>query len=91
KNLIFQIRSIEKMRGDGMKIPQSSEVAARQIIRKSITARRDMKKNEILTTDMISIKRPEGGIEPKYLDQIIGMKINTDIKRDSPIHWHEIY
>ena len=91
KNLISQIRLIEKMKGDGIKLPQPSEVAARQIIRKSITARRDMKKDEMLAIDMISIKRPEGGIEPKYLNQIIGMKINTDIKKDSPIHWYEIY
>lgn len=90
KILISQIRMIEAMKGNGAKLPQASEVAGRYNIRKSITARKDIKNGEVLTAEVVSIKRPAEGIEPKYLDRVIGMKTNKDIKKDTAIHWQDI-
>jgi N,N'-diacetyllegionaminate synthase len=88
--LISQIRMIDKMKGNGEKLPQPSELFGKDALRKSLTAKSDLKLGEILTPDKILIKRPVGGIEPKYLDHIIGRKINKDISEDSLINWKDL-
>ncbi len=90
KSLISQIHEIDQMKGDGIKIPQFSEIKNRLTIRKSITAKRDLQQGEKIQEDDISIKRPADGIEPKYLTMILGKTINTNIKKDSPIFWSSI-
>ena len=90
KSLISQIHELDQMKGDGIKIPQFSEIKNRLTIRKSITAKRDLQQGEKIQEGDISIKRPADGIEPKYLTMILGKTINTNIKKDSPIFWSSI-
>ena len=90
KSLISQIHEIDQMKGDGIKIPQFSEIKNRLTIRKSITAKRDLQQGEKIQEDDIAIKRPADGIEPKYITMILGKTINTNIKKDSPIFWSSI-
>ncbi len=90
KSLISQIHEIDQMKGDGIKIPQFSEIKNRLTIRKSITAKRDLQQGEKIQEDDIAIKRPADGIEPKYITMILGKTINTNIKKDSPIFWSNI-
>ena len=90
KKLMSEIRLIEKIKGDGMKIPRNNELEGRFYIRTSITAKCDLKKDDILTNEVLSVKRPADGIEPKYLDQLIGKKLNKDLSSDSPITWKDI-
>jgi N,N'-diacetyllegionaminate synthase len=90
KTLISQIRLIEKMRGDCIKLPQPTELEGRYFIRKSITSKKDIKINETLSIENLSIKRPAAGIEPKYLEQVIGKRVNKEIKKDTPIYWKDL-
>ena len=90
KNLISQIRMVESMKGDGIKSPQNSEVPLRTETRKSITASMDLQKGEILTKEKLLTKRPATGIEPKYLDQILGKKLKRTIKHNTAIVWEDI-
>jgi len=90
KNLMHQIRDIEKIKGDGKKIPQPTEIEGRYFIRTSITANQDLREDSILTKEMLSMKRPAEGIEPKYIEQIIGKKLNKNIKTDESIHWNDL-
>jgi len=90
RELISQIRMIDEMKGDGKKLPQPSEIIGRKALRKSLTIKNALKAGEILTADNILIRRPEGGIEPKFLNNIIGKKINKNIEEDSLIFWKDI-
>jgi N,N'-diacetyllegionaminate synthase len=90
KQLMSQIRLIEKIKGDGKKIPRESELEGRFFIRTSITADRNIKNGEILTKENLAIKRPAEGIEPKFFDSVIGRKVNKDINEDSAIHWADL-
>jgi N,N'-diacetyllegionaminate synthase len=90
KSLISQIHEVDQMKGDGIKIPQFSEIKNRLAIRKSITAKRDLQQGEKIQENDISIKRPADGIEPKYITMILGKTVNTNIKKDSPILWSNI-
>ncbi|MEM3173134.1 MAG: N-acetylneuraminate synthase family protein [Candidatus Nitrosotenuis sp.] len=88
-SLIQQIRTIEKIRGDGVKIPQQSEINNRNVIRKSLTAAIKIRKGEMLTIENVLVKRPATGIEPKYFSKVIGKQVNKDIEKDTPITWYD--
>lgn len=47
----------------------------------------DIKAGEILTEISIRSIRPGFGIEPKYLDNVIGKKALVDIERGTPVAW----
>jgi N,N'-diacetyllegionaminate synthase len=90
KQLISQIRLIEKIKGTGIKSPQKSELENISAIRKSITTKSDLQQNHVLTLKDLSIKRPALGIEPKYLQKVIGKKINKSISKDTPLVWDDL-
>jgi len=91
KLLISQINEIDQMKGDGIKTPQQSEIENRLVIRKSLTAKYDLEKDKQIQINDISIKRPADGIEPKYLNQILGKTLKSSIKKDSAITWKDIF
>lgn len=88
--MVSNIRNIEKSFGDGIKRCNQSEEKSKFVSRKSIVARKLIKKGEIILADMIDFKRPEGGISPKYTESIIGSKALNDIQKDSFIKWNNI-
>lgn len=90
KSLISQIRILEKIRGNSIKLPQSSEISNRDAIRKSITAKIDIKEGETLSNKNLAIKRPAGGIEPKHWDLVLTKKSKKYIKKDELIKWEDI-
>ena len=90
KILINQIREIKSMQGNGIKIPQKSEKLNRDAIRKSIYVNKNLSKGESLKIEDMSIKRPATGIQPKFLNDLVGKKLVKEIKKDSPINWQDI-
>lgn len=90
QQMVDQIRNIEKSLGDGVKKPTKSEKKVKDIIRKSIVANRDIKKGEKITKEMLIIKRPGIGIEPKSLKKVIGKRVRISIKKDELISWEKI-
>ena len=66
--------------------PTESEIKSLRF-KRSIYIVKNIKKNEILTRDNLRVIRPGFGIEPKFLDIIIGMKVNSDIKVGTPLTW----
>ncbi len=90
KQLTSQLSLITKMKGSGLKVPTDSEISNRPIIRKSITAKIDIQEGEKLSEKNMSVKRPEGGIEPKFWDSAISKSVNKLIKKDSVIKWDDL-
>ena len=79
------------MLGNGIKIIQPNEYVTLNNQRKCIYAKKDIKKGSIITDKMIQIKGPGGGILPKYLEIILGRKATSEIKKDHPIMWKNIW
>lgn len=90
KTMIKDIRKIEKMIGDGGKICQPSELKNRIAARRSIITNVDLKKNTKLTKEMISVKRPAKGIEPKYFSSILGKKMKKNLRKEQPLKWNDL-
>lgn len=90
KNMIHQIRKIESMMGNGEKICQPSELKNRIEARRSIMTKVPIKKNYKITKEVITIKRPGIGLEPKYYSNVIGKKIKKNFLAEEPINWTDI-
>ena len=53
---------------------------ASRMFRRSLYVVQDMKAGDVLTIDNVKAIRPGLGLPPKYLDRILGKKVNCDIK-----------
>ncbi|ARR01124.1 N-acetylneuraminate synthase [Campylobacter porcelli] len=86
KMMVDGIRAMEASLGDGIKRPSPSEIENINIVRKSIVAKRDIIKGEILNEQNITTKRSLLiGISPMKWDKVIGQIAKKDYKKDEII------
>lgn len=85
KKMVRAIRNIELALGSEVKEPSKSEKPNIEIVRKSIVAKRVIKKGEVLSEENLTTKRPGNGISPMRWDEIVGTVANKDYKKDEPI------
>ena len=85
KEMVKAIRNVELALGSNIKKPSKSELPNIQIARKSIVAKTEIKKGDILIEKNITVKRPSGGISPMKWDEVIGTKATKDYKEDELI------
>ena len=85
KAMIVSIRNVEKAIGDGYKTPKSCEENVRNIARKSLVAKRNIKRGDVFAIDNIAIKRPGSGISPIEIENVIGRKADSDFFVDELI------
>ncbi len=83
--LVDCIRHIDASLGEPHKVVSDSERPNMTVARKSIVARRAIKKGETLTEDNITIKRPGNGISPMRWDEVIGTAASRDYAPDELI------
>lgn len=88
--MVKAIRNIERALGNGVKKPTKSEEKIKKIVRKSIVAKIGISKGVKIVGAMLDIKRPGTGIEPKYLNRVIGRKARREIKRDTLIKFKDL-
>ena len=75
------------MVGDGVKIPSKSERKNIPIARKSIVAKKHIKKGEKFNVNNLAVKRPGTGISPIYWDSLINSIANRDYSEDELIEF----
>jgi len=85
KSMVTAIRNIKKAMGDGIKKPSPSETRNIPIARKSIVAKKPIKKGERYSEENITVKRPGTGISPIEWDNIINQKSIKDFIIDDLI------
>ena len=85
KNMVNAIRNIEKAMGNGVKVPSKSEIKNLNIARKSIVAKKLIKKGEKFTEDNLTCKRPANGISPMRWEEVIGEVASKDFQEDEMI------
>lgn len=66
--------------------PSDGDIDARQY-RRSLYIVKDMKKGETLTSKNLRAIRPGLGLPTKYLETLIGKKVNRSIKRGTALSW----
>lgn len=83
--MVCCIRHIEEALGDGNKVASNSEFSNISIVRKSIVAKKAIKKGEIFSEDNITVKRPGNGISPMKWHEVIGVSAKRDFSEDELI------
>ena len=66
--------------------PTEDEIKSLQF-RRSLYVVQDVMSGGELTRENVRAIRPGLGMPPKYLDDIIGKKVNCDLKRGTPLSW----
>jgi N,N'-diacetyllegionaminate synthase len=90
KSMVEAVREVPLILGSEIKKPNLSEISIANVAKKSIVSLSEIKKSEKLTKDNIGIKRPGGGLEPKYYFAVLGKIAKRDIKKDSLITLKEL-
>lgn len=90
KSMVEKIRQVQKSLGDGGKSPRPSELPVRELVRRSVTLRVDKVAGEPIRADDLVLLRPATGIEPKYLNELVGRCLNTSLKSGSVLKWQDI-
>ncbi len=89
KNVKIQ-ESIKLLLGNGVKKIQPNEYITINSQKKSLYAKKKIKKGQLFTKHNISIKGPVSGLMPKYYDIIVGRTAKKNIETDYPITWENI-
>jgi len=83
--MVTTIRNIEKAMGDGVKKPSESEKKNISVARKSIVAKRNIKKGEVFSEENLTVKRPGNGISPMKWHDVLGQMAIRDFNEDEMI------
>lgn len=90
KQMITEIRKLEKAMGTGIKCPVQREFPERHYARRGIIAACNLKAGQVIKEEHLDYVRPVNGIESKYYKEVIGRKVNKDIKQDDPVRWEDL-
>ena len=90
QQMVKAIRDVEVSLGDGVKTPTPKELEVRKVVRRSIVLARDMQKGNVITKDDIVLLRPEGGIEPKDIQDVLGKMLVADVSSGEMLRWQDV-
>lgn len=83
KQMVDSIRNVEKALGT-VSYDLSDKMKANHEFSRSLFVVTDMKKGDIISEDNVRSIRPGFGLHPKYLKEILGKKVNIDLKKGTP-------
>ncbi|EAK0771170.1 N-acetylneuraminate synthase [Campylobacter lari] len=85
KAMIKSIRELEQAFGDGIKIPSKSESKNKIIARKSLIAKKNIKKGEKFNEENLTTKRPGNGICAMKYEEYLGKIAKKNYMEDELI------
>lgn len=85
KKMIDYVREFEVMNGNGEKILQKCEIKNINIARKSIVAKKFIKKDEVFSYLNLTTKRPGNGLSPMNIKKLINRKAKKNFQPDELI------
>jgi sialic acid synthase SpsE len=88
-DMVENTRQLERALGTGDKYVTENEQETVVIQRRCLRAKRDIKKGEILTREMVSVLRPAPAeaILPYDLERVIGLRASQDIPSGHELRW----
>ena len=90
RNMIKGIRIIEKALGTGKREIQGDEAKLIKIMRKSVLAGKDIQKGEVISEDMLLMRRPGEGLPAKEIPNLVGKKAARDIKEGEYVKFEDL-
>ena len=89
-NLIQKIGQIGELKGNPLKRPLEVEAEHRVSFRRAVYSARDLPAGIVLNSEDLVTLRPNQGIDARDFDQLIGKKLNTDVKAHQKLDWNLI-
>ena len=83
--MVSSIREVERALGSSEKSVTGSERDNRSIVRRGVYAARDLEAGEILSWDDVVCLRPENGLSPMRLDDLIGRPLRRGLARHDSV------
>jgi sialic acid synthase SpsE/CMP-N-acetylneuraminic acid synthetase len=83
-------RAAERAAGTGRLGLSALETDVRNAARQSVVAACDLTTGTVLRPEMLTLKRPAGGIEPDQLDAVIGREAAVNVPQDTVLTWEMI-
>jgi N-acetylneuraminate synthase/N,N'-diacetyllegionaminate synthase len=71
--------------GSGWKVPQPSEADTRQVARRSLVLRHELRRGARIAEEDLDAKRPADGISPMRLDEVVGRRLAHDLAADATL------
>ena len=90
KSLVDDIRQVEKSLGLYEKKPSEIEIKNSFAMKRSIVCKKDIKKGQKISLDLLSFKRPSSGICPSNLEYFIGKILNKNKKADQNLFYNDV-
>lgn len=84
KAMVLSVRAAEKAIG-APNYDIGKKEKENLVFRRSIFIVSDLKKGDVLDRKNIRVIRPGYGLHPRYLNQVLGKKINQDVVRGTPL------
>lgn len=88
--LVSQIRDVEVALGSDVKAPVDSEIAVRDVVRRSVTLVRSLEAGQVLERRYLALMRPGTGIPPRDLAKIVGRQLARDLDAGTTLMWSDI-
>ena len=85
KAMVDAVRNVKKALGSSVKTVSKSESENINVTRKSIVASKFIAKDETLTEENLTVKRPGNGISPMHWEKILGKVAIRDFNEDELI------
>lgn len=64
------------------------EAIAVKNARRSLVAMKNLSAGSVIKSEDLTFKRPAHGISPKFIDEVVGKKINQPINEDTVLQWN---
>jgi sialic acid synthase SpsE/protoporphyrinogen oxidase len=91
RELVYIAKSINKIKGDGIKRIENGEYTNINSQRKCLYVNKNLNAGDIIKREDIIIKGPAGGMLPKFIDLVIGKSLQEPIESDFPITWEKLF
>ncbi len=86
-DLVLALKDVWLAMGSSRKRVLPSEAAGRVMGIRSLVTKRELKSGEIIGVEDLTILRPGGGIAPKFLAHVQGMRVARDVAAGTPLQW----
>jgi len=84
------VREVEVALGRGAVGMTEPEGEVRAVARRSVVAAQPIRAGAVLSADLLTVKRPAGGIPPTELEALVGRHILVDVGADTTLTWDMI-
>ena len=90
KEMSEQIRNLEKALGSSWKKIEACEEETIILQRRGLVTTQKIYKGEPITKENSTLLRPQKGILPKDVHNVLGKILNKDLDAETPIRWEDI-